>query len=416
MSNKSGLTEQVLPLPKGGGALAGIGETFSPDLHTGTGNFSIPIASPPGRSGFGPNLSLNYSTGSPNGPYGLGWSLSVPGITRKTEKGLPTYDDASDVFVLSGAEDLVRVPGAPAGRTRFRPRTEGLFARIEHLSSTAGNYWEVRSKDGLVSTYGTPRPSGAGADWRDPAAVADPANAAHIFAWKLTRTTDTFGNEITYSYQRDLTRSDGPHRWDQLYLSEVRYADYGDPSDPQFLLSVKFRYEGRPDPFSHYRPGFEVRTIQRCSRVEVWTQADGDLLTRTYHLLYLDQMDGNANRLPRNGVSLLARFHVTGHDDSIPNLLSNPSFADIGSDGPTTRFTTPGPGASSSAADGWRLWSDVPATIETEVRPSTCPLAPNGLLASMIRVSTTARACGFVHRFGATNRGPGPLPPRRGST
>ena len=43
------------------------------------------------------------------GPFGHGFHLSMPQITRKTDKGLPRYDDAndSDVFILSGAEDLV---------------------------------------------------------------------------------------------------------------------------------------------------------------------------------------------------------------------------------------------------------------------------------------------------------------------
>jgi hypothetical protein len=50
MSNKSGTSSQVISLPKGGGALQGIGGTFSPDLHTGTGNFTVPIALPPGRT------------------------------------------------------------------------------------------------------------------------------------------------------------------------------------------------------------------------------------------------------------------------------------------------------------------------------------------------------------------------------
>jgi hypothetical protein len=37
--------------------------------------------------------------------------LSLPSITRKTDKGLPKYRDGegSDVFILSGAEDLVPV-------------------------------------------------------------------------------------------------------------------------------------------------------------------------------------------------------------------------------------------------------------------------------------------------------------------
>lgn len=40
MSDTSGGANQVISLPKGGGALKGIGEKFGPDLHTGTGNFT----------------------------------------------------------------------------------------------------------------------------------------------------------------------------------------------------------------------------------------------------------------------------------------------------------------------------------------------------------------------------------------
>src|SRR5215210_38540 len=149
MSDKSGTSSQIISSPKGGGALQGIGEKFSPDLHTGTGNFTVPITLPPGRNGFQPQLKLVYSTGNGNGAFGLGWTLSVPGVGRKTSEGIPVYDDSKDTFVLSGAEDLVPVPGAPDGATRYRPRTEGLFARIDHHRSALDNYWEVRSKDGL---------------------------------------------------------------------------------------------------------------------------------------------------------------------------------------------------------------------------------------------------------------------------
>src|SRR5215213_5335321 len=111
----------AISAPKGGGALQGIGEKFSPDLHTGTGNFTVPIALPPGRNGFQPQLNLVYSTGNGNGPFGLGWGLSVPGVSRQTSKGVPLYDDSKDTFILSGAEDLVPVPDAPPGATRYRP-------------------------------------------------------------------------------------------------------------------------------------------------------------------------------------------------------------------------------------------------------------------------------------------------------
>lgn len=285
----------------------GIGEKFSPDLHTGTGNFTVPIALPPGRNGFQPQLNLVYSTGNGNGPFGLGWSLSIPGVSRKTSKGIPRYDDSTDVFILSGAEDLVPVEHPEENVTRYRPRTEGLFAKILHHRDSNNDYWEVQSKDGLKSFYGTERNAG-----NDPAAIAKPSDRSRVFAWKLSRTVDPFGNRIEYSYERDQ-RVDGPHEWDQLYLSEIRYADFGDTDNPNFLVKVRFLYEDRiVDPFSEYRSGFEIRTTRRCTRIEISTHADADKLVRVYHLVYLDQRPGIQQ--PLNGASLLSQIRVVGHD------------------------------------------------------------------------------------------------------
>ena len=97
MSNKSGTASQIILVPKGGWALQGIGETFAPDLFTGTGNVTVPIALPPGRNGFQPEVNFVYSTENGNGPFGLGWALSIPGVSRKTSKGVPRYSDAEDV-------------------------------------------------------------------------------------------------------------------------------------------------------------------------------------------------------------------------------------------------------------------------------------------------------------------------------
>ena len=43
MASKSTDAAASISLPKGGGAVKGIGETFQPDLVTGTGTFSVPI-------------------------------------------------------------------------------------------------------------------------------------------------------------------------------------------------------------------------------------------------------------------------------------------------------------------------------------------------------------------------------------
>jgi hypothetical protein len=86
-----------------------MGEKFRTNPVTGTASMTVPIATSPGRGVFFPKLALAYDSGAVNGPFGYGWRLSIPSVTRKTEKGLPRYQDdqESDVFMRSDAEDLV---------------------------------------------------------------------------------------------------------------------------------------------------------------------------------------------------------------------------------------------------------------------------------------------------------------------
>jgi hypothetical protein len=140
-------------LPPGGGAIRGIGEKGI-NAVTGTSSLSVPLGTTPGRAGGGPHLELEYNSGSGNGVFGFGWSLSLPEITRKTDKGLPRFTDGEegDVFLLSSAEDLVPVLDGTGQRvtlpTRtlhgtqydvrlYRPRIEGMYARIERWMDVA---------------------------------------------------------------------------------------------------------------------------------------------------------------------------------------------------------------------------------------------------------------------------------------
>src|SRR6185503_9976390 len=106
----------VASLPKGGGAIRGIGEKFSTNPATGGGALAIPVAVSPG-AGLAPELALSYDSAAGNGPFGWGVRLGVPAIARRTDNGLPRYrdDEESDVFVLSGSEDLVPVLERDAG-------------------------------------------------------------------------------------------------------------------------------------------------------------------------------------------------------------------------------------------------------------------------------------------------------------
>ena len=116
--------------PKGGGAVRGIGETFSPDMQTGrvASGFRSTY-----RGSQWPSSSAHAGVQqrAPERSVRHGVGAAVPGVSRKTGGATPRYDD-SDVFVLSGAEDLVET-GSEGARTHYRPSVEGLFARIAHV-------------------------------------------------------------------------------------------------------------------------------------------------------------------------------------------------------------------------------------------------------------------------------------------
>lgn len=204
--------QPAISLPKGGGAIHGIGEKFGANLVTGTGSMTVPIATSPGRSGFGPQLAFSYDSGAGNGAFGFGWTLSLPSITRKTDKGLPQYRDAeeSDVFILSGAEDLVpavkpntvqvdEIERDGCRVRRYRPRIEGLFARIERWTNlqTGGTHWRSISRDNITTWYGKTAES----------RIADPADPLRVFCWLICQSYDDKGNAIVYEYREE--NSDG---------------------------------------------------------------------------------------------------------------------------------------------------------------------------------------------------------------
>lgn len=300
------ISNPSLSLPKGGGALKGIGEKFSVNAVSGTGSFNVPIPTTPSRSDFFPKLSLSYDSGSGNGPFGLGWNLSVPSITRKTEKGLPRYADAeeSDVFILSDAEDLVPVlihdgnqwkrdsrtevlDGRSHNVERYRPRIEGLFARIERWQDKATGElsWRSISKDNVTSFYGKAPTS----------RISDPLDSSHVFKWLLDESRDDKGNVIVYEYKQenqDNIERSLPQEVNRLavgksftnrYLKRIKYGKKSPGPKDDYLFQVVFDYgehdpakpeEGevrkwpcRLDPFSTYRAGFEIRTYRLCQRV-----------------------------------------------------------------------------------------------------------------------------------------------------
>ena len=309
-----------LSLPKGGGAIKGIDEKFSVNAVNGTAAFSIPLPFSTAR-GASPSLNLSYNSGSGNGVFGLGWSLGLASIKRKTENELPQYQDGfdSDTFLFSEAEDLVpefekeadgslKLDGSgdfvthevdsPDGNFAIRfykPRIEGQFARIERWSNkTSGEIkWRVISKENVTTLFG----------WTTASRISDPKAAGRIFTWLPEFVFDDRGNCTRYLYKKENDDGFDPARlhnknrfasgditYTNTHLSQVLYGNktpyqaFGNPfpAAADFMFETVFDFgeynavapfdevndwDFRQDAFSSYKSGFEIRTTRLCRRV-----------------------------------------------------------------------------------------------------------------------------------------------------
>jgi len=363
--SKSNYQLPSINLPNGGGAIKGIDEKFKVNAISGTSSCSIPLPFSPGRNGFIPSFGLMYNSGAGNSPFGLGWQIEVPSITRKTENALPAYRDAeeSDTFILSGAEDLVpfmEADGAASKKytrqrtldnvtytiSRYLPRIEGLFAKIERWqNNTTGEvYWRTISQDNLTSYYGlTPE-----------SRVSDPADPKRVFQWLLCRTHDDKGSLSVLSYKKEdltglvdkMSERNRVHNCTQTYLKRILYSnkkpyyagdalppesdflfrtvlDYGEHDTsvnlPKDIDVEKNAWTCRKDPFSSYQAGFEIRTYRRCSRVLMFhCFAGGELplnpyLVRSLQLFYDETLLLNGNGGHADGFSFLVKARQNGH-------------------------------------------------------------------------------------------------------
>ncbi|KWV56560.1 hypothetical protein AS026_33940 [Rhizobium altiplani] len=363
-------------LPKGGGAIRGIGEKFATNPVTGTGTLSVPLALSPGRSGFGPSLALAYDTGAGNSPYGFGWELNLPAIRRKTDKGLPRYEDAtdSDTFTLSDVEDLVpefrRTPGGELALEdghpivhedvvdgfvvrRYRPRVGAQIARIERWTrsdSPRDVHWRSITADNVLTLYGQ----------TDESRIADPERTGRIFAWLVDETRDDRGNAILYRYKaEDSAGADkgaaseanrsAKSRTANRYLKRIHYGnrkplldaqgqrprrldteaiaasiaagewlfevvfDYGDHDDEAPVPTETRLWALRPDPFSTRRPGFEVRTSRLCRRVLMFHHFDKPGVGRNTLVRSMTLEHSGGDAADGPGYSYLRAITQSGH-------------------------------------------------------------------------------------------------------
>ncbi|OAQ74288.1 SpvB domain-containing protein [Pochonia chlamydosporia 170] len=303
-------------LPKGGGAIRSIGEKFSVNSVTGTASTEVPVPISTSRGGFGPTLSISYDSGSGNGPFGFGWQLNAPSITRKTDKGLPQYldEEEGDLFIIAGSEDLVpdldfkdgtwsrsdpdvvETEGTKFEVRRYRPRIEGSFVRIERWTEYQSReiHWRTITGNNVTTLYGDSSASRIS----DP--ICAPGKAPRTFKWLMSESWDDKGNWLVYEYKAedsanvDITAAHESCRTEatrtsQRYIKRIKYGnrtsrlvgiktekpdwmfeavfDYGDHGGQSPTPKESQLWPVRPDSFSSYRSAFEIRTYRLCHRI-----------------------------------------------------------------------------------------------------------------------------------------------------
>lgn len=290
---KDGVGLSKISLPSGPGSIEGLGDSFEPQLNSGTAAYSIKIASPPGVNGLQPGVVLRYNGGSGNGHFGLGWSDGLMSIRRQTEKGLPTYS-SRDVFTFQG-EELV-----PLEDGSYRTENESGFMRF----TRAEDGWEIRDPSGKSYRLGITansricRESGT--------------TFADTFQWFIEEVADTHGNRMEYLYTR-FADSRG-----NIFCSEIHYGI--SRSDPAIYHAILFDYEARPDAFASYLSGFAIRCGRRCREIRVVSQGS---VVRRYSLSYApDPGDPVEEIAPSDaGLAFSLLRKVTQLDSSSTNYL-----------------------------------------------------------------------------------------------
>ncbi len=295
---KNNIEPLQISMPKGGGAINNLGDTFQPNIFSGTGNYSVPIPITKAR-GFEPILMLDYNSGNGNGIFGMGFNLSVPFISLRTSKGIPQYN-GKDTYI-NGSEALVLKEKRTENDyevTIYLPRVESAFTLIEHYVSQAKkeSYWKLTDNENSVSFYGTTGTS----------QICNPENTDQIFTWLIDQSEDAKGNKICYNYKHE-NRDNVPNKiWEvnrqytNTYIKSIQYGNYYDTGNVEkYAYEVFFDYgeydladldkgnqdpytpvrewQYRPDAFSSFLSGFEIRTCRLCSNILIFHHFEDEL-------------------------------------------------------------------------------------------------------------------------------------------
>ncbi|WP_434362366.1 hypothetical protein NF212_19045 [Parasalinivibrio latis] len=258
----------------------------------GDARTSYPIELPGGRQGMAPQLQVSYSSAAGNGWMGMGWNLSLPTVSLDTRWGVPRYDGATETETyLFAGEQLAPVAhrATPVARTsekRFYPRVEGSFNRIiRHGTSPTNYWWEVTNKNGTRHFFG-----GDGTSMLTAATLA--TTDGNISDWALVKTIDTYGNTVTYNYEKvfdaGIGNGTGGVQGQQLYIKSIDYTGFNSTAGAysvDFTRDRDLSESRRQDVMIDARTGFKRVTADLLRKIDISFQGQA---VRSYAFNYTE--------------------------------------------------------------------------------------------------------------------------------
>jgi len=332
----------ITPSIASSASISTIGKSWGVVGATGAASFGIPLPLSAGR-GWDPQLALTYSSQAGNGPFGIGWSLGIAQISRRTAKGVPRYTDLDEIIGDDGEVWLPELDsdGTPKSRVedsynaipvgahhvvRFWPRVERDFTLRERWQPVTADgkpegppFWLIHGADGSLQVYGKTSASRR----------ADPDDALRVGSWMLCETMNPHGEHICFAYLVDDQDPDPTDDYRaQRYLRAVFYGNVTasqhlyswtveDPAELDWHFHLLFDYgertrslteapvyggdslavwDKRRDPFSTFGQGFELGTRRLCRQILMFhnfSRPDGEdpLLVRRLLLEYPSPSD-----------------------------------------------------------------------------------------------------------------------------
>lgn len=288
-----------MTIPKGGGAYKGLKNDMDINLFSGSGTVQIPVYTSPCRD-CEPNINLEYSTAGGNGVFGMGFSLDIPAISRKTSKSIPRYDE-TDIFVMEGKGELVlKACNRNADEVTeriYQLRYEKDFSDIRYYEKIQSgriedSYWKVTDRHQTVFLFGS----------SESERIADSDREEHVFSWNLSESTDRFGNKTKYFYNPDGI------------IQRIQYGNYYiEEKSEQWLFGVEFHYQNkRVDRFRSYNSGFLIETKVLCTEISMFHDMEnGKETVRRMQFSY--QVE--------NGISLMQKISSEGIQKDADGLV-----------------------------------------------------------------------------------------------